>query len=91
MGEIQQTFLCGNILKNMQIAQVWWGTMPKIKTGYSKNIAIHGQCAIIPTTGKYLVQLIMEIDRLDGSKYLAYGDVKLVNKDEVSDIKEEEI
>ena len=62
-----------------------------MKTGYSKNILAHGKCRIIPTRGKYVVQLITEIDRQDGTKYLAYGDVKLVNKDEVSNIKEEEV
>ena len=65
--------------------------MLKIKIGYSKNIIAHGKCKIISVEGKYLIQNIDPITRPDGTKYYATGALALVNKDEVSNIKEEEI
>jgi len=65
--------------------------MPKIKTGYSKNFVAHGPCRIISTRGKYLIQAMDKITRFDGGGYYTFGNLMLVNKDEVSNIKEEEI
>jgi len=68
--------------------------MPRIKTGYSKNILAHGKCRIINynTSNRYiLVEPITLIMRPDGTRYYAYNEIALVNKDEVSNIKEEEV
>lgn len=62
-----------------------------MKTGYSKNIMAHGKCMIYETRNKYLIAPITLITRLDGTEYYTYGEPFLVNKDEVSNIKEEEI
>jgi len=67
--------------------------MPKIKTGYSKNILVHGKCRIVANSGtnRYVISPMTEITRPDGTKYYAYGNLTLVNKGEVSNIKEEEV
>ena len=63
--------------------------MAKIKSGYSKNILVHGYCWILSTEGKYVILTMPQITRPDGTKYYTRGELALVNKDEVSNIKEE--
>ena len=66
--------------------------MQRIKTGYSKNILAHGKCRIIQELEEaYLITEMIEMTRPEGTKYCVYGWIALANKDEVSDIKEEEI
>ena len=61
-----------------------------MKTGYSKNILVHGKCRIIQELEEaYLIAEMIELGRVDGSRYTVYNDIALVNKDEVSNIKEE--
>ena len=63
----------------------------KITIGYSKNILAHGLCKIVSTRGKHLIQVMRLIVRPDGTTYYLYDAIALVNKDEVSNIKTEEV
>lgn len=65
--------------------------MARIQTGYSKNIVAHGKCKIVSTRGKYLIQVMTPMVQPDSTIHYIYDAIALVNKDEISNIKTEEV